>query len=425
MRKEKCCTKKWVSSDFQRQTCWVALTGLALAIILGITCGGVVVLGKVLNYLEPVLLPVFIAAILAYLLDPVVNWIEKRRVPRVWAVLIVMTALLGGIVGFVWTVIPPVISQANDLITRRTELVSKTADLADKVLATPYIVSFVDKMYARSLQDMIDAETPPAEAEKIRSETNTSKKIINYVEAHSSSYIVNGLRWLVSGTSALFGLTGLIVGLAMVPILLFYFLKESSKIATKWHVLLPLRASHFKEEVVETLQEINGYLIAFFRGQMLVSIMEGLMIAIGLKFMGMPYAFLIGLAVAVLGIVPYVGIISVAIPSLILAWFTWGDMTHVFYVGIVFLAANQFDAWVIQPRIVGELVGLHELTVMFSVLFWTVVLGGIVGALLAVPLTASLKVLFRRYIWAKVPTVVMDDGVELATVSVGERDDDR
>ncbi len=118
---------------------------------------------------------------------------------------------------------------------------------------------------------------------------------------------------------------------------------------------------------------------------MLVSIIEGILIAICLKLIGLPYAITIGAAVCVLGIVPYLGIITAFIPAVLLAWFTWGDFQHVLIVSGIFLAVNQFDGWIIQPKIVGDSVELHPLTVMFSVLIWTLILGGLIGALLAVP----------------------------------------
>ena len=66
----------------------------------------------------------------------------------------------------------------------------------------------------------------------------------------------------------------------------------------------------------------------------------------------------------------------------------------------IFACVSQFDGWVLQPKIVGSRVRMHDLTVMFSVLFWSYVIGGVVGALLAVPLTAALKVIFVRYVWS-------------------------
>jgi predicted PurR-regulated permease PerM len=186
----------------------------------------------------------------------------------------------------------------------------------------------------------------------------------------------------------------------MVPVFLFYFLLESASIAKNWHTVLPIRRSAFREEVVGTLQEINNYIISFVRGQMLVSVIDGIILAIALKIMGLPYAVTIAAAAALLGVIPYLGMIGTWIPAVLIAWFTWHDVSHVVIVSVIFACVSQFDGWVLQPRILGSRVKMHDLTIMFSVLFWSFVIGGVVGALLAVPLTASLKVLFTRYIWS-------------------------
>ena len=79
---------------------------------------------------------------------------------------------------------------------------------------------------------------------------------------------------------------------------------------------------------------------------------------------------------------------------------TWHDAGHVIAVLLIFLSVSQLDGWLLQPRVLGKRLHMHDLTIMFSVLFWSSVLGGIVGALLAVPLTAALKVIFIRYVWS-------------------------
>ena len=111
---------------------------------------------------------------------------------------------------------------------------------------------------------------------------------------------------------------------------------------------------------------------------------------------------------AILGVVPYIGNILCLIPACIIAWLhargggAAFDLSPWAYVGCVlaiFVVVQQINSLVTAPKIVGDSVGLHPLTVIFSMLFWSLVLGGFVGALLAVPLTAALKVLFRRFIW--------------------------
>jgi predicted PurR-regulated permease PerM len=89
------------------------------------------------------------------------------------------------------------------------------------------------------------------------------------------------------------------------------------------------------------------------------------------------------------------------IPAMLIALAQYGDLMHPFWVLVIFVVANNIDGILISPKIIGTSVGLHPMTVIVSVFAWTIVLGGLLGALLAVPLTATLKVLLRRYFWDK------------------------
>ena len=165
-----------------------------------------------------------------------------------------------------------------------------------------------------------------------------------------------------------------------------------------------LPPSAFKDEIVSLLLEINNTIIDFFRGQLLVSLVDGAMIAAALMiFVHLDFAALLGLMVGILGIIPYAGIIICWIPALLIAAAQFGDWWHPLLVTIIFLVANNIDGIFISPRIVGHSVGLHPIIVILSVLTWSIVLGGLLGALLAVPLTASCMVLLRRYVWGENP----------------------
>jgi predicted PurR-regulated permease PerM len=206
------------------------------------------------------------------------------------------------------------------------------------------------------------------------------------------------------------GVFGYLIGFIMVPLYLYYFLKEADSIKKNWSQFIPLRASGFKTEVVDVLTEINGYLIAFFRGAMLVSIIDGLLVGFFLILIGLPYATLIGLCVALFGLLPYAGhlICWIAALAVSLAHFaveahrwTWMPQfwAYPLLVTGIFAVIMKINAMVTAPKIIGDAVGLHALTVIFSVLFWSLLLGPLLGALLAVPLSAAVKVIFRRYIW--------------------------
>jgi predicted PurR-regulated permease PerM len=206
-------------------------------------------------------------------------------------------------------------------------------------------------------------------------------------------------RFIQRSLGGFLGVFGLLLSMILVPIFLFFFLKDSASIADNWSRYLPLRASPLKNEIVSLVSEINSYLISFFRGQLIVSLIDGFLIAIALLVMGLEFAILIGLMVGVLGLIPYLGMMICYIPAVIIAAAQFGDWTHPLIVTAIFILANNIDGIFIAPKIVGESVGLHPLTVIVSVLAWSLILGGLLGALLAVPLTATIKVLLKRYFW--------------------------
>ena len=392
---------KEVPTHFQRKICWAALTGVALVVVVTLVFGLLFGLGSLFVALEPVLLPVVIAGFLAYLLSPCVALVQKRITKRIWAVVSVMSIACVLLVGLGCTIVPPLVQQTGDLIAKREQILESVVEGGKAQLAENRLLQKgVDMLYSKMLKDARASELPLEDYENLSQETTYEGKLTAILSFNSSYLSEKALAWLTAGTRALSGVSMAFIGTIMVPVFLFYFLLESASIAKNWHTVLPIRRSAFREEVVETLQEINSYIISFVRGQMLVSVIDGVILAIALKIMGLPYAVTIAAAAALLGIIPYLGMISTWIPAVLIAWFTWHDVSHVVIVTAIFGCVSQFDGWVLQPRIVGSRVKMHDLTVMFSVLFWSYVIGGVVGALLAVPLTASIKVIFTRYVWS-------------------------
>ena len=392
---------KEVPTLFQRKICWAALTGVALVVVVSLVFGLLFGLGSLFVALEPVLLPVVIAGFLAYLLSPCVALVQKRITRRIWAVVSVMSIACVLLVGLGLTIVPPLVQQTGDLISKREQILESVVEGGKAQLAENRLLQKgVDMLYSKMLKDARASELPLEDYEDLSQETTYEGKLTAILSFNSSYLTEKALGWLTAGTRALSGISMAFIGTIMVPVFLFYFLLESASIARNWHTVLPIRRSAFREEVVETLQEINNYIISFVRGQMLVSVIDGVILAVALKIMGLPYAVTIAAAAALLGIIPYLGMISTWIPAVLIAWFTWHDVSHVLIVTAIFGCVSQFDGWVLQPRIVGSRVKMHDLTVMFSVLFWSFVIGGVVGALLAVPLTASIKVIFTRYVWS-------------------------
>lgn len=411
-------------TKFQKKTLWRALTGIGIFTI-GFLLVSVIWLGsQVLGYLQPVLIPIAVSGIVAYLLDPIVSWLQRKGLSRLKSVITVFSSFLIGLTLMGLVILPPIVSQAKDLFTAKADNgESQLGQNITKTITELGETSWIKPSADWALAEYEDPEetltelpvTVPPQAsndgDKVSfSETNLARHLTSNAEKIAGY----AGRFISTGTSSILSSLGLIIGLAMVPIYLYYFLKESSAIKDHWHEYVPLRASSFKNEVVDSLQEINGYLISFFRGQMLVAFIDGILVGIALFIFGLPYALVIGVAMAILGVIPYIGNILCLIPSCIIAYVHFNaaenrdglegvlgsnPWAYVVAVIAIFLIVQQINSLATAPKIVGDSVGLHPMTVIFSMLFWSLLLGGFLGAILAVPMTAAVKVIFRRYIW--------------------------
>ena len=456
-------------SEFQKKTIWLAATGVALFVLGALLVTIVLILGRVLGFLQPVLVPLAVAGIIAYLLDPLVRWFQRRGMSRLRAVLMVFASSLAAFGLLLAVMIPQIGNQIREFqqsYARRAAAAAEVRTRPDDTTKQSFSEALVARMdqlrknYSwlqpginfllsppeeetstqppslRPFYQENNAHPPPPPADARppgdagANDGGQTGKPENIVEspplpalqdtrlwhysmdkADDFARVVYG--WFKGGANRMLGAFGLIIGFVMVPIYLYFFLKETSGIKEHWHDYIPLRASQFKDELVDVINEINGYLLSFFRGQMLVAFIDGFLVGIALSLFRLPLGLVIGVMLALLGVIPYIGNIICLIPACILAYVHFGDPTYQYswlgsnpwtYVAataFIFFAVQQINSLVTTPKIVGDSVGLHPMTVIFSMLFWSLVLGGFIGALLAVPLTASVKVLFRRYIWER------------------------
>jgi predicted PurR-regulated permease PerM len=142
-------------------------------------------------------------------------------------------------------------------------------------------------------------------------------------------------------------------------------------------------------------------MIAFFRGQVLVAICDGILYTIGFILIGLPYAVLVGVMATALTIIPFLGAIVTCVSALLIMVLQYGDWKHPAMVLGVFAIVQALEGLVISPRIMGDRVGLHPLTIIIAVMVGTTLLGGLLGGILAIPLTAVLRVVLSRYVWKR------------------------
>jgi len=345
-----------------------------------------------ISFLQPVLIPVAVAAILAFLLDPVVKFLTRLGLSRLISIAIVYVAFTAFFVGLIIYIGPPAYRQGTTLVKNFPAYMQKTEQLAIKTMTNLQRLSEIELFHPDR-----EIQTPSDQLSSIIS--NAIKDAGTWMQQKIPDLAVESGKFLQRSVGGFLGVFGFLLSMILVPIFLFFFLKDSASIAENWSRYLPLRASPLKNEIVSLVSEINSYLISFFRGQLLVSLIDGLLIAVALLFMRLDFAILIGIMVGFLGVIPYLGMMICYIPAVIIAAAQFGDWMHPLIVTVIFILANNIDGMFIAPKIVGESVGLHPLTVILSVLAWSLILGGLLGALLAVPLTATIKVLLKRYFW--------------------------
>jgi predicted PurR-regulated permease PerM len=439
---------------------WAALTALFVVFIVVVVVSVIWLASNVIGFLQPILIPVAIAAILAYLLDPVVSYLVGRtRLGRTKATLLLFAVAFLAIAGLLaWLV--PVISMQSASVAK--ELPAYTQRARDSVVDLIYkydrnfgmpggaktksaaATSFVDWILgspARSSPKPKPAASPEpangnssAKIEEIKAapagiSSAERQRIQEWVQRQLpslQSQIPNfsDKIWRIVQTSigGFLGATGFLLSLIMVPIYLFFLLKERPDIARRWKEYLPLRDSALKDEVADCLAQINSYVIAYFRGQLLVCLVDGLLIGISLFVFGLNFAPLIGCLVVVLTMIPYVGIVLCWIPAVLIAAAQWGDWTHPLIVTAIFIIVQNLEGMFYAPRIVGNSVGLHPMTVIVSIFVWGLLIGGLLGPILAIPLTATIKVLLARYVWGRrLREEVMDTIDEVPVVEEAEQ----
>jgi predicted PurR-regulated permease PerM len=408
----------------QARILWMSTTAVAIAIVLALI--GVVVwgFGMALQKLSPVLLPLAIAGILAYLIDPVVDFFGRRGIPRTRAIFLVFTLVLLA-VGLVSSlVIPKLLLEARDLAdqvpdfgeqisgapaprTTSTNAVMATQATPSAPPPTNSVASTSSTNTPKSLFTVPKAWMEKTEAwldsspwgMRLRKVWDTELKVT--VEGWAKKTVPVVSNWVLQQVKKVASWFGLIVGLALVPVYLFYFLQEKKAISENWTDYLPILESKTKDELVFILRAINDYLILFFRGQILVAICIGVLLTIGFALMGLKYGLLLGIAAGALSIVPYLGIVLSVIPAVALAAVQFGDWLHPLLVIGVFSLVQFLEGFFISPKIMGDRVGLHPLTIIIAVMVGTTLMGGIIGGILAIPLTAALRVLMFRYVWKR------------------------
>ena len=413
---------------------WAALTACFLVVLVIIVAGVIWAGASVISFLQPILIPVAIAGILAYLLDPLVTKMSRGALTRTKAIALLFAIAFFALGGLAAWLVPTISFQSANFARQIPSYTERARNyIVDLIYRFDQTFGLLGagqtKSASKNLTNFLigpgpspsphrQTVSPAASPQFTTPDTEviapTQPKLSSAERQRIQAYVEQqmpklqdalptllGKLWQILKTSigGFLGATGFLLSLILVPVYLFFLLKEKPLIEERWTDYLPLRASPLKNEVAEVISQINAYVVAYFRGQLLVCLVDGILIGTLLTAIGLNFAPIIGAMVVVLTMIPYIGIIICWVPAVLIAAFQWGDWTHPIIVTAIFIVVQNVEGLFYAPRIVGNYVGLHPMTVIVSIFVWGLIIGGIIGPLLAVPLTATLKVLFGRYIW--------------------------
>lgn len=328
---------------------------------------------RFIGYFSGVIWPLAVAGILALVLRPVVTVFEQRlKVGRPVAVVLLYLVFALLLTGLLITFVPAVVTQIIEFVAYLPELWQKTVAWAG--LHYPEWVA--------AIRPYLENPTVKAALEGL---TEQAQNLLSHLAPT-----------LKSAGAGIFGLFGLVASLAVIPIYLFFFLLSSGDPTKALPEHLPFLKTEHRDDVVFLVREFLGILVAFFRGQLLIGLIMGVLLATGFSIAGLKFGLAIGLLTGLLNIVPYLGSIlglSVALPLAFLQ--PGGGLTLVGICVAVFTAVQAIEGWLLTPRIMGRQTGLHPVAIIVAIFFWGQALGGILGMMLAVPLTAFFVTAWR------------------------------
>jgi len=359
-------------SDRQRRIIASALTlacfVLMAAIIIGL--GRLVI--RFFQFFSGVFLPLAVAGILAVMLKPYYDLLARRIHSRVVAVILVLLSLAVPLLAISLLFGAIILEQVKGLAT-----------------AVP--------VWIRSVVEWSQQQIPWLK--EVWSRHGLDRRLEGFLSSHGEVLTTGAAEigvQLVHAGHALFRSIAGILSWAVLPVYFIFFLMAPRFPAEKVAELTPFLKTETRNDLVELARQFATIIVGFFRGQFVIALLQGLLYGIGFAIVGLKYGLLLGLMFGLINIIPYLGNVLGLLFVLPLAYFQeGGGWFLVLGTGVVFGITQLIEGYVLTPKIMGDQTGLHPGVIVFAMFFWGTALGGILGMILAIPLTAFLVVLWR------------------------------
>lgn len=305
------------------------------------------------------IIPFMLAGFFYYLLRPLVNYFEHRRVHKTLSIILIYIVLAAVVVVFTIIIWPILQTQIENFIKSAPQLIKDFQEQINKMQENRLVSMFVS------------------------SNSDFSAKLSEYLNTAittASNYVSNVFSII----------TSFVIVIATAPIILYYMLKESSHIPESILHLIPTR---YRRDGKEVIGEIDAALSGFIVGRVIITCLLGVLLYIGFMIIGLPYALLLAVIATVLNIIPYIGQFLGAIPCLIVAFIDAPSM--IIWVVIVTVIAQQIESSFLSPHIYGKRLDIHPLTTIILLLVAGDI-AGILGVILAIPAYMVVKIILVR-----------------------------
>lgn len=362
-----------ILSDSQRRIVGSAVTLLAFLGSIALLIAAIFVLGRLLGFFSSVLWPIALAGVLALILRPVVEFLGVRfRMRRLTAVVLLygLVVLVAG--GAFLLLVPPLIAQLIDFIAYLPTLWER---------ASLYVQQHYPEWITLAKKQLANPSV---------------RKIADALAAESKTLFTHAIPSLRAAFGGVLDVAAFFTHIAIVPVYLFFFLLMRGQPTRTLSGHLPFLRPKVRDDVVFLATEFVSIIESFFRGQILIGLCMGVLLAIGFSLVGLKFGLFIGLLLGILNIVPYLGTILGLAITLPLAFFQpEGGWQLVGLVLVVKGIVQCVESWFLTPKIMGHHTGLHPVVIIVAVFFWGTAFSGVLGMLLAVPLTAFFVTAWR------------------------------
>ena len=370
----------------QRQVIGFALTLFAVLGTIALLVGALVVVGRSISFFSNVLWPLATAGVLALILRPVVRWFQRKlRLRRLSAVILLYGLFTLAVSGLLVLVLPPLIDQTINFVLYLPALWDS-------------VYTYVREHYPQwivLIQRQLD--------------NPTIRQVSEAIVAQSQSLFKEAMPSLKAATGSLLGVFVFLTNLFIIPIYLFFFLLARGEPTDDVPKHLPFIKPVLRDDLVFLAREFIAIVEAFFRGQLVIGLIMGALLAIGFSIIGLKFGLFIGLMLGLLNIVPYLGTIVGLAVTLPIAFFQpEGGWQLIALVLLVVVIVQAIEGWILTPNIMGLQTGLHPVAIIVAVFFWGTAFDGVLGMLFAIPLTAFFVTawrLVRRKYFARPVTV--------------------